>query len=105
MVLAIFSKEREPRELDTEVNKLGSISLLASQDAVASHCRVLQHFPKRIDTPPFPTSSSTRLQVGAVGEGRYMHNRSQNGTEGGSGSKRPVSQVWERKDWLGGGPI
>ena len=44
----------EQRELDIEHNKLGNISLLASQEATASHSSELKHFsPKRINTPPF----------------------------------------------------
>ena len=48
---AVFSSERKQSELDIEFNKQGSISLLVSQEAAASHSRGLQHFP---NNPPHP---------------------------------------------------
>ena len=46
----------EQRELDTELNKMGNISLLASQEATASHSRGPQHCapPRGLTLLPFP---------------------------------------------------
>lgn len=75
-------------------NILGRIRLRASQEATASHSRGSQHFFQRINTPPFPFS-------GGSSEGRHMHSRSPDGTEGGAGPEGPVSRAQGKKGLVG----
>ena len=77
-----LARKGEQRKLDIEFNKLGSINLLASQEAAPSHSRELQHFSKGLTLLPYPPLVPD-CQVKA-GEGRHMCNSNQNGAGGGA---------------------
>lgn len=96
MLLAVFSQEREQKELDIEFNTLGSISSLARQEAIASHFGGIKTPPSL--SPPIPDWRWEQGKVGICTVEVKM-------VQGEKLDHKGLSvQPGERRDWWGGGP-